>query len=177
MSEIEIKDFQEEVNEKGRININTCFQCNKCSAGCPVSYAMDYSPHALIRMIQMGMRKEVLESSTIWICASCETCSTRCPNEVDIARLMDTLRQISIEEKGKISEKNIKVFLDKFLSSIESYGRVHELGLITSYKLNTWKFFEDALMGGKMLLRGKLSIFPHRIKGMKEIKELFKKIK
>jgi len=79
-------DFLEEVNQHSGEKVQLCFQCFKCSLGCPVSFAMDYLPHQLLRMVQMGLKDRVLHSHTIWVCAACETCTTRCPNHIDIAR-------------------------------------------------------------------------------------------
>lgn len=72
-----------------------CNQCGKCSAGCPVVAVMDLLPSQAIRMAQLGM-EEVLESKTVWICASCLTCVSRCPKGVDLPRLMEALREISL---------------------------------------------------------------------------------
>ncbi|HOO91385.1 MAG TPA: 4Fe-4S dicluster domain-containing protein, partial [Syntrophales bacterium] len=75
-----MSSFLKEVNDRmGGVPIQDCFHCRKCTAGCPVAFAMEYNPNAVIKMIQMGMKDTVLGSSTIWLCASCETCVTRCP--------------------------------------------------------------------------------------------------
>ena len=92
-----MKSFLEEVNEKiNGVPIQRCYHCRKCSAGCPMTSAMEHNPNRVIKMIQMGRREAVLNSATIWLCVSCETCITRCPNEVDIARMMDVLREMAI---------------------------------------------------------------------------------
>ena len=78
--------FRDRVVESVGEEIFACYQCYKCSAGCPVSFAMDILPHQVIRSVLFGQKKKVLSSKTIWICASCETCTTRCPNEIDIAK-------------------------------------------------------------------------------------------
>ena len=93
----EDKTFRDHVIETAGEEIFDCYQCYKCSAGCPVSYTMDLLPHQIIRSVLFGRKEKVLSSSTIWICASCETCTTRCPNEIDIAKVMDVLRQIQCE--------------------------------------------------------------------------------
>ncbi|MHC4454640.1 MAG: 4Fe-4S dicluster domain-containing protein, partial [Planctomycetota bacterium] len=77
-------DFAKEVKERSGIDVKKCYQCGKCTAGCPVAYEMDYMPNQIIRFVQIGARKEALTSRTIWLCASCITCSTRCPKEVKI---------------------------------------------------------------------------------------------
>jgi heterodisulfide reductase subunit C len=89
--------FVRQVEEISGQNLLACNQCGKCSAGCPVVAAMDILPSQVIRMAQLGM-EEVLESNTIWICASCLTCVTRCPKGVDVPRLMEALRQISLRK-------------------------------------------------------------------------------
>jgi heterodisulfide reductase subunit C len=89
--------FVRQVEEISGQDLLACNQCGKCSAGCPVVAAMDILPNQVIRMAQLGM-EEVLESNTIWICASCLTCSTRCPKGVDVPRLMEALRQIALRQ-------------------------------------------------------------------------------
>ncbi|MBE9472469.1 MAG: 4Fe-4S dicluster domain-containing protein [Chloroflexi bacterium] len=89
--------FVRQVEEISGQHLLACNQCGKCSAGCPVVAAMDILPSQVIRMAQLGM-EEVLESNTIWICASCLTCSTRCPKGVDVPRLMEALRQIALRQ-------------------------------------------------------------------------------
>ncbi len=87
--------FVREVEEISGEDLLACNQCGKCSAGCPVAAVMDLLPSQVIRMAQLGM-EEVLESRTIWICASCLTCVSRCPKGVDLPRLMEALREISL---------------------------------------------------------------------------------
>lgn len=89
--------FVTNVEEISGQDLLDCNQCGKCSAGCPIVGAMDILPSQVIRMAQLGM-EEVLESNTVWICASCLTCVTRCPKGVDLPRLMEALRQISLRE-------------------------------------------------------------------------------
>ena len=89
--------FVRQVEEISGQDLLACNQCGKCSAGCPVVAAMDILPNQVIRMAQLGM-EEVLESNTIWICASCLTCSTRCPKGVDVPRLMEALRQTALRQ-------------------------------------------------------------------------------
>jgi len=89
--------FVRQVEEISGQDLLTCNQCGKCSAGCPVVAVMDLLPSQVIRMAQLGM-EDVLECNTIWICASCLTCVTRCPKGVDLPRLMEALRQIALRQ-------------------------------------------------------------------------------
>ncbi|GAI09389.1 unnamed protein product [marine sediment metagenome] len=99
-TEISVKDikskFLDKVEELSEENIYACYQCGKCSAGCPSISEMDISPCEIIRLVQLGQEKEVLNSKTIWICSSCFTCVTRCPKGVDLAKVMEALRHIII---------------------------------------------------------------------------------
>ncbi len=162
-----------------KVDLFACYQCGKCSNGCPVTFAMDVLPHQLIRMLQLGLTEEVLQSKTIWVCASCETCTTRCPNNIDIAHVMDTLRQLATEE-GKVapSEKNAPVFHKEFLSSIKRGGRINELDMIIRYTLKSEGIkgmVRQAGMGLKMLRRGKFKLLPEGAHGKGEVKQIFKR--
>jgi heterodisulfide reductase subunit C len=89
--------FVRQVEEISGQELLDCNQCGRCSAGCPVVETMDLLPSQVIRLAQLGM-EEVLESNTIWICASCLTCVTRCPKGVDLPRLMEALRQVALRQ-------------------------------------------------------------------------------
>jgi heterodisulfide reductase subunit C len=165
--------FVSEVIQASGEKIQACYQCQKCSAGCPVAYAMDIFPNQVLRHIQYDHRDKVLSSKTIWICASCYTCSVRCPNNIDIAKIMDTLRSLAIRYGVKPGEKDIPLFHSLFLNTIKSRGRMHELSLLLQLKLKTREFFKDAGLGLKMYRKGKIKLFPSKFGGGKEIKEIF----
>ena len=92
-------EFVRRVEEISGESLLTCNQCGKCSAGCPVAYSMDLLPNQVIRLAQLGI-EDVLESQTIWSCAACLTCVARCPKGIDLPRIMESLRLISIERRG-----------------------------------------------------------------------------
>lgn len=171
-----MKTFLNEVNERiDGVPLQRCYHCRRCTAGCPVAAYMEYNPNKVIRMIQNGKRAEVLNSSTIWLCLSCETCVTRCPNEVDIARMMDVLRQMAIESGVVAHEKNILKFHEAFLSNIKMLGRINEPLLMVQYKLKSGDLFSDMLLGADMLVKGKLSLLSPRTKDLKSVKDIFEK--
>jgi heterodisulfide reductase subunit C len=170
--------FYAAVKGRSHAHLERCYQCVACSSGCPSAYQMEYPPHQLLRMVQLGFKDRVLNSNTFWICLSCETCATRCPNGIEIVLVMDTLREISLEEK-RTSTTKLPLFHNTFLGDLKIFGRIYELGLILWYTIFSGNIFkikglmQDAVLGAKMFTRGKLAIFPHRTKGQKKIKRIF----
>jgi len=175
-----------EVGSSSGESVSICYQCKTCSSGCPVAFAMDLLPHQIIHMIRLGLKDEVLKSASIWLCASCETCTTRCPNDIDIAKIIDTMRMASLKSGLKLKEKRPSIFHKSVLSSIKKTGRLYELGMIGIYTLKSGDIvsniksgalLEDAKVGWKLFKERKLKIFPRLVKGRKEIKRFFKKLK
>ncbi|MGI9953288.1 4Fe-4S dicluster domain-containing protein [Moorellaceae bacterium AZ2] len=155
--------------------VGRCFQCYKCSGGCPVAGAMDILPHQIIRCVHLGLEEELLRSRAIWLCTSCHTCKARCPNGIDIATVNDTLRARVLARGIPPALPAVADFHRQFLASIEKNGRVHELGMIVTYKLKSRTYLQDVFLGIKMFARGKFKLLPERIRGQKEIRTLFAK--
>lgn len=175
MSNLIENSFLNKVKQLSHEEPQMCFLCKKCSNGCPLNFAMDILPHKIMRMIHLGMEDKVLASSTIWLCVACETCATRCPNDIEIARVMDFLRQISLKSNKTDSKNPIPAFHNSFLHAIKLTGRLYELGMIGEYKLRSGDLLGDMKLGLDMFTKGKLNLIPHIIKGMPEIREIFKK--
>jgi len=174
--------FRDRVVASVGAEILACYQCYKCSAGCPVSFAMDILPHQIIRSVLFGQKKKALSSKTIWICASCETCTTRCPNEIDIAKTMDVLRQMQMESGETAAMPKVPVFHQAFLDTVKKRGRVHELSMMQNYSLKSGDFKDklksgewknDVKLGMKMFLRGKLKIIPAKCEAFRQVREIF----
>jgi heterodisulfide reductase subunit C2 len=151
-------------------NLDGCYQCGKCTAGCPVAYTMDYSPHEIIRLVQLG-RTEVLDSHTIWLCASCETCTSRCPKNIDVAGVMDALRVSALRE-GREAEEEITLFHKLFLKVVERFGRVNDLQLMGRYNLFSFHPLRDWRLGRKLFAKGKLKLSGSGLKSVKEFREI-----
>ena len=115
-----------QVEQQSGVSASACYGCKKCSNGCPVTFAMDYHPYQVVRLVQLGQIEKLKDSKTIWICASCQTCLTRCPNDVDLPRLMDHLKEIVSREKRPAVEDKVKLFHDIFLKDVKARGRVFE---------------------------------------------------
>jgi heterodisulfide reductase subunit C2 len=163
-------------------NLNRCYQCSMCSDGCPVAYAMDYFPNQIIHLVRLGLKEKALQSTTIWICASCETCVTRCPNEIEILRLMDVLRSESLEEGCKNPVSNISKFHEAFVEQIKKRGRVDEGSLLIGYELKSGDFLSvkkmlgEAKLGLEMFRKGKLKMPSGKKHSRKAIDDIFKKV-
>ena len=168
-------DFAKEVRGESGEDPYLCYQCGNCTAGCPYTEFFDYPVNQIMRLVQAGMRETVMASKAIWLCATCETCTTRCPCEIDVAHIMDTLRAMAFRER-RYTEKEIKTFYDAFLASLKSHGRIFELGILMRYKLVSGHIFSDADLGPKVVSKGLIHLLPRNIKGRDEVARIFKKL-
>ena len=152
-----------------------CYQCGKCSAGCPVRDFMEDSPNKIVRYVQLGLIDKALNSKTIWLCAGCLTCSTRCPKSFELAKFMDAMREMALK-RGIRPDKTVYKFHKAFLKQLRSHGRSYELGLVRDYKLSTFHLMQDLDVAPWMFMKGKIGLFPHNVKGLKAIQKIFKKV-
>jgi heterodisulfide reductase subunit C2 len=167
--------FARQLKKETGEDVFQCFQCLKCSTGCPLANAMDILPHQLIKAMQLGLRQEVISSRTIWVCASCLTCSCRCPTEIDIARLMDGLRQMAYARQEGLGDELTPLFHRIFLNSVRRRGRVYEIGMLMNFKFKAKRLFKDIGLGWRMFRKGKLRLLPSRVKKRAEIRAMFDK--
>ena len=128
-----------------------------------------------MRLVMQDRREQALTDESIWLCLTCETCSARCPNDCDPARVIDAVRELSIEAGAADMPRAISAFHKAFLEQIRSNGRLHEVGMVMDYKLRSRDFMKDVSNAPAMLTRGKLSFRAERIQGVDEIKRIFEK--
>jgi heterodisulfide reductase subunit C len=134
---------------------------------------MSRGPQAMLRLVQIDRKDRLLADPSMWLCLTCETCTARCPNGVDTARVIDGLREIALRDHASGIVPRLRAFHEAFLAQVETYGRVFELGLVMSYKLKSGALFDDVALGPAMLARGKLKLAPHRIDGADEVARIF----
>lgn len=150
--------LDKDYTEKAELSYLACVQCGRCSAGCPVAFESEHTPRNIIRLIQLGLWKEACQSPFIWMCASCYTCTVRCPRGVKIAEVMLHLRRLSFE-KNWITPGEKLVFYKSFLNMVKEKRKINELSLGLSVGLRSFPPahpMEDAILLLKMLKRGKL---------------------
>jgi heterodisulfide reductase subunit C len=167
--------FLREVERRSGAPVSACFQCHKCSSGCPVGPDMDLLSSQVMRLVNLGAKDEVLESEAIWACASCEACTARCPMGIDIAAVMDTLRMMAVERKAALADTRGSSFNRAFLTSVRWHGRVFEAGMMALYKLFSRDFFSDLEKLPKMLAKRKLSFLPHFSRSARQVRKVFRR--
>jgi heterodisulfide reductase subunit C len=173
----------EDVERIARTAVRDCYQCGKCSAGCPLAHAMDVLPNRLVRWVQLGQVDKAMRAAAVWQCVSCMTCSTRCPQSVDCAGVFDALRQLSVaHDAASPTQRRTIVFQRAMLENIRRNGRLGEIELLGVFKtraflgdLNIPLLVKDALLGPQMLKRGKLRLFGERVRDRGLVARIFER--
>ncbi len=150
----------ERIREETGENVFLCYQCIKCTSGCPLAEFFDLAPNQVLRAAQLGMEERLFDSRTPWLCASCQTCTTRCPQGIDVARVMDFVvaegRRRGVEPKVP----DVALFHKVFLRDVDVLGRAYELGLMAEMNLRTGHPFHDIDLGVEMFRHGKIRVVP-----------------
>jgi heterodisulfide reductase subunit C len=137
---------------------------------------MDFTPSQIIRMVLLGMDGEVFAATTPWLCASCETCTTRCPQAIDVARVMDGIRQVAIAEGRACAVPRALAFYKTGVWNLKAFGRMFELGLIGMFKMRTGDFMSDVDLGRRLFFRGKIRLLPS-FKGWRAMRRIVSRIR
>ena len=169
-------EFAEEIKARSGENVNLCYQCKKCASGCPNRKFMDKTPTELMRQIQLGLVDEAMKDNTIWYCLSCQTCSARCPQDIDIAHVVDTIRIVVQEKKIKADTKNMRLLNWLWMTCLRFLGRAYEGGVIGGLYVLTGRPFKDMKLAFKMIRKGKIKIMPS-IKRPVEMQKMFARSK
>ena len=168
--------FSDAVAAVSGIDVSYCYQCGKCATGCPVAYEMDLTPTQLIHAVQLGLKDLVYNSKTMWLCASCHTCSTRCPQDVDIAQVLVTIKILMQRDKKEPRVPDVLEFNKRFIGNLKCFGRLYELGMIAMLKLSTRKFTQDMALGMKMFKKRKFNLLP-TFRGSRVVRKILRRVK
>jgi heterodisulfide reductase subunit C len=163
----------------GDPRLEMCIQCGTCGGSCPSASAMDHTPRAIFAMLRAGMRDEVMQSNTPWMCVSCYYCTVRCPQEIHITDVMYTLKNMALTS-GEMKETTASDFSRTFIRYVETFGRSFEIGLAGIHSLTHLRLAarlpKMAPMAIGMLTKKGMSPFPpKRIKGMDDLKKILKR--
>jgi heterodisulfide reductase subunit C len=182
----------QEVAERSGQNLNACYQCRRCAAGCPVGDDTGVTPDRLIRMVVLGDRDAALNNLLVWKCVACYTCGTRCPNSIHTARITETLKQMIKEQHLQPMAPKVANFHSAFLASTSHFGRVNEMEFMAIYDFKTAvneltkggglkaiiaDLKNQMQLGQAMMKLKRFHISIEKIKGLAEVKRLYNKAK
>jgi len=160
---IPLPGLAETVGKGCGANVCKCYQCKKCSSGCPVAEYADLHPAQIMRAIQLGQVDIPLDHRFIWLCTSCQTCTTRCPQGIDVAAVMDELRIIARREGRIPAGAALADVLRLNAESIKRWGRLYEVELMTRAMLSRPKDMAGYIpIGRKMMAKRKIRLLPER---------------
>jgi heterodisulfide reductase subunit C len=164
------------VEKKSEVSLNKCYQCKKCSVGCPAADRTGSPPSEIIRRLQLGAGDELLQTDLIWTCLSCDTCYARCPNEINFAAVIDALRVIALEKDAAKPEGNPPLFNRLFLDTVKTYGRAYDLRMIALYKMGTGNIMADTEKFPTMLKKGKMALLPPSGADKRKVRRIFDRL-
>ncbi|MCK4595080.1 4Fe-4S dicluster domain-containing protein [bacterium] len=154
--------------------VMSCIQCGTCSASCPSAYAMDYTPRQIVAALRADIIHEVLVSNSVWLCASCYSCTVRCPAGIPWTDIMYQLKRLG-EDEGIIPRvKKGHELATVFNSIIDKYGRSSEFKLMFKFYLRTGLFKALGQLGfaSKLIFKGRLGLVSHKIKGISGLQKM-----
>lgn len=165
------KDAILNAQKRAGVSIKDCYQCGKCTASCPMAHAMDIMPRQVIRYMQLGLWDEALHAKAPWVCASCQTCSARCPHEVDIAALMEEVKQ-EAKARNIVPIREVDLFNRLFMKTVDFFGRSHEVMLIGLYNFLSRHLMQDVVTAPFLYFTGKIRLRPHLVKDRNSVRRL-----
>lgn len=181
----------QEVEERCKQDLNACYQCRRCAAGCPVGEETGVTPDRLIRMILLGDRETAMNNLLVWKCVACYTCGARCPNNIQTAKITEALKQMGKKAGLKPCKPRIADFHDAFMTSTSHFGRFNEIEGMAIYETKTAikellqgklkavldEMVSQAKLGTAMAKKKRMHVGVDMIKNRSELKALFKKAK
>jgi len=169
------ENLKEHVEDMSHVHLSSCYQCGKCTAGCPMADEMDITTNQIMRLLNLGQFDTVLNCKAIWDCISCETCTTRCPRELDPAAVIDALRMLSKAKQYASASNSVEKFNKIFLGLVNYFGRLNEPFLVGLFNVYSGNFFKDFDLAPEMGLKGKLNPMPKWIGDVDELRTMIEK--
>lgn len=185
------KSLVREIMDRSGQNLLACYQCRRCAAGCPVGEETGVTPDRLIRMVLLGDREEALNNLLVWKCVACYTCGTRCPNNIQTARITETLKQMSKDAHLEPLLPRVADFHNAFMAATEHKGRFNEIEGMRIYETKTAikdlkkgdvkavidEMMGQAKLGMKMMKKKRMHLKVDKVKNVDEVKALYRKAK
>ena len=168
------RETAQAIAQDAGVNLKDCYQCGKCSVGCPVAADADTTPRAVIRNLQLGQADVAMESTMPWLCVSCGMCLARCPQKVDLPALMRSVRKAA-KSRGIVAIKEADKFADLFVDGIRLQGVSDEAILAARFNLSTGHLFQDVGSVPAMLKLGMISPGGHKLNDINEVRTLMEK--
>lgn len=183
------KPLLQEIMERSQQNLLACYQCRRCAAGCPVGEEAGVTPDRLIRMILLGDREEAMNNLLVWKCLSCFTCGARCPNNIQTARINETLKQMAKESHAEPLLPKVAAFHNAFIKATSHFGRFNEMEFMGLYEMEntvgavkngklkniTDEIKATSRLGLAMIRKKRLHFRLGKVRNLAEVKGLFKK--
>ncbi|HWP96697.1 MAG TPA: 4Fe-4S dicluster domain-containing protein [Syntrophomonadaceae bacterium] len=165
-----------EIKEECGVDIEMCLECGKCSGGCSNGHIFDFTPRKIVQLIKLGQEDRLLHMDALWTCVACQLCFDRCPSGINVARVMDYMREKSYKKGIKPTRETVQLFHELMLESVERIGRVAETNLVIKFNLRTRMYTKDADLGRRMFFKGKLNPFPSKTRNINQVRRIFKSI-
>lgn len=159
--------------DKAGITRYDCYQCGKCSGGCPMAEGMDLKPRGIMRCVQIGSLKRILESNTIWLCSGCYACVDRCPHDVNIPAFIEEARYEAM--RRGIWRRDSEVLNKVFVNNIRMFGRSHEMIVGGAYNVLALKPLQDVTSLPHMMENKMMGILPNTVEATDEVAEIIKR--
>ena len=166
--------LSKKIADAAGVNLSDCYQCGKCSAGCPMAASMDVQPRQVVRLLQLGMADELLKSKTIWLCATCHMCEDRCPNSINLPGLIENARYEAKRIK-MCAVSEVDKFNDIFIENVKNFGKSQEVILEGAYNILTGNFIQDMGSVPHMLRHGIVQPEVHTVRERESVRKMIDK--
>ena len=167
--------FRQQIEALSGQNVNLCFQCSKCSAGCPLADKMDLKPAQIMHSIRLGQEDRVLNSTAIWLCVGCEMCTARCPQAVEPAAAMTASRALALQKGVTPAVKEVGIYYRGFVDNMRLFGKIHDASVAGITQLLTGQLRKNLPLAWKLFIRGRVKPPPLPLRGS-EFRKLYNNV-